>query len=289
MSGRHRLLLVDSELKNTPTVSCTSPRATTRPRWPATASGLPPTAVEAPPSRLRIVLADALDLHLDTGRTFFQRRGFQVLTASDGLAAFDLAVSERPTCVILDQFMPGLTGSEVCAKLKRNANTRDIPVVIVSAYDNEAVRQVGQDSGADSFVAKSEGREHLLDVVAKILHVRPRKSARVSARITVLFSVMEQGNGKETLGRALDLSEGGMCLEVNWPYEVDSRFHLRFTLPGERKKVNGEARVCWTAERSDDVLLLGLEFTTLSKENRQHLAAYINRWGERRARGYLAC
>jgi CheY-like chemotaxis protein len=241
------------------------------------------------PSRLRIVLADALDLDLEAGSTFLQRRGFQVLMARDGLAAFDLAVSGRPTCVILDQFMPGLTGSDICAKLKRNENTRDIPVVIVSAHDDEAVRQVCQASGANAFVAKSEGRERLLEVVAKILHIRHRESARIPARMTVVFTVTKQGNCKETLGKALDLSEGGMCLEVNWPYEADSRFHLRFTLPEETRKINAEVRVCWTAERSDDVFLLGLKFMNLSKEARQHLAAHIKRWSERRARRSLAC
>jgi len=69
--------------------------------------------------RLTVILADDVLLDLEIGRTFFQRSGFRVLTARGGLDALALAVSELPDVVVLDQFMPGLTGTEVCARLKR--------------------------------------------------------------------------------------------------------------------------------------------------------------------------
>jgi CheY-like chemotaxis protein len=65
--------------------------------------------------------------------------GYVVTEAADGLAGLELARSEEPDVIVLDLAMPGKTGDEVLRELKDASSTRDIPVIVVSAY----TRQLG--------------------------------------------------------------------------------------------------------------------------------------------------
>jgi len=223
--------------------------------------------------RLTVILADDVLLDLEIGRTFFQRSGFRVLTARGGLDALALAVSELPDVVVLDQFMPGLTGTEVCARLKARPDARRVPVVITTAADSEELRRECARVGVDALVPKSAGREELLRAVARILRVPERKSVRV----TVLFTVTSTVGGKETMGKAVDMSESGMALETNRRYDVGSQCELRFIAPGERQEFRMSARVTRVSGKPDGKHLLGLEFGEMPPQIRSRLNAYMDR------------
>ena len=219
--------------------------------------------------KLKILIADDLRLDLEIEKTFFERRGFEVFTASDGNAALSLAVSQLPALVILDQNMPGLNGTDVCAQLNQKA--QKIPVIIVGAQETEELEQASRNAGAKAFVAKSAGREHLLQIVGRILHIPIRKRLRV----TVLFSVETDGEKRQTLGQGVDVSEGGMCLEVNQQYELGSTLNLRFLLPGMKEYTEVAAKVSWVKEAQKGAYLTGLEFTDLSAMDRRRLSQFM--------------
>ena len=225
------------------------------------------------PAQLVVLLADDIRLELEIEKTFFQRSGFKVLTASDGPGALALAVAERPDLVILDQIMPGLSGSDVCRALKARTETREIPVVITSSSNSQEMESLCREAGAHSFVPKGGGREALLRTAARILRIPERRTAR----ITVFFSVKGYVGGKESLGRGIDLSEGGLSLETSRRYEPGTTFDLRFLLPGERYEQNAAARVVRASERADKTYLLSLEFTAMSIEDRQRLNLSLDR------------
>ncbi len=153
---------------------------------------------------------DDVQLELEIERTFFQRSGFQVLTARDGHEALAVALAERPDLVILDQVMPGLSGTDVCRALKLREETKGIPILITSITDRQDVRESCLQAGAEAFVPKSSGREALLHAAARILQVPERRMTR----LTVFFLVQEIVGAKESLGKGIDLSEGGIGLET---------------------------------------------------------------------------
>lgn len=85
-------------------------------------------------------------------RDAFEHHGFAVVTAADGEAGFELAVSERPSLVILDLMLPKKTGTEVCRDLRgRNIHT---PIIMLTARSEESDRVGGFDVGADDYVTK---------------------------------------------------------------------------------------------------------------------------------------
>ena len=78
----------------------------------------------------------------------------QLFMATSGEQALALCASQQPDLVLLDVMMPVMDGYEVCARLKANPLTRDIPVIFVTAHDDEAAEARGLDAGAVDFIAK---------------------------------------------------------------------------------------------------------------------------------------
>jgi diguanylate cyclase (GGDEF)-like protein len=74
--------------------------------------------------------------------------------ATSGEQALALCASKRPDLVLLDVVMPGMDGYEVCRRLKAEAATRDIPVIFVTAHNDEAAETLGLDVGAVDFISK---------------------------------------------------------------------------------------------------------------------------------------
>ncbi len=97
---------------------------------------------------------------------------FEVLTASNGRAALDLADAEQPDIILLDVMMPEMDGFEVCRRLKANTRTAHIPVVMVTALSDMGDRVTGLDAGADDFLTKPVNDLILLSRVKSLVRLK---------------------------------------------------------------------------------------------------------------------
>jgi two-component system cell cycle response regulator len=79
---------------------------------------------------------------------------FEVITAYNGEQALARVATDAPDIILLDVMMPGMDGFEVCRRIKSNAKTTHIPVVMVTALDQPSDRVTGLDAGADDFLTK---------------------------------------------------------------------------------------------------------------------------------------
>ncbi len=80
--------------------------------------------------------------------------GYKVLNEKDGINGLRLIEKERPDLIILDLMLPGMSGIDVCRKLKENPDLKDIPVIMVTAKSEEVDVVVGLELGADDYVTK---------------------------------------------------------------------------------------------------------------------------------------
>jgi two-component system phosphate regulon response regulator PhoB len=98
-----------------------------------------------------------------------EREGFAVLDAQDGEEALAVAREQKPDLVLLDWMLPLMSGIEVCRQLRRNPETRAIPVVMLTARGEEGDKLRGLDSGADDYVTKPFSPSELIARIRAVL------------------------------------------------------------------------------------------------------------------------
>jgi len=113
--------------------------------------------------------------------------GWTVETASDGRAALERLRAEACQLLILDLQLPGMDGLSVCAEVRRDKRTRDLPVVMLTARGDEADRVVGLEVGADDYVVKPFSPKELMARVRALF----RRIERPESQPPLLFSELE--------------------------------------------------------------------------------------------------
>ncbi len=103
---------------------------------------------------------------VDTLEYNLTRQGYQVCTARDGITALDVARREQPHAIILDIMLPGLDGFEVCRILRREMT---VPILMLTARDEEIDKVVGLEVGADDYLTKPFSMRELLARVKALL------------------------------------------------------------------------------------------------------------------------
>ena len=103
-----------------------------------------------------------------------EAEGFRVSRAADGEAGMQLVDEDPPDCIVLDWMMPRLSGIEVCRRLKIRSETRNIPVIMLSARSEEVDKVRGLETGADDYVVKPYSVSELMARVrAQLRRSRP--------------------------------------------------------------------------------------------------------------------
>jgi len=112
-------------------------------------------------------LADLLMWHFD-------REGYDIVRTADGDEALILAEERTPDLVILDWMIEGVSGIEVCRRLRRRASTAHVPIIMLTARGEESDRIRGLETGADDYVTKPfSPRELIARVGAVLRRMRP--------------------------------------------------------------------------------------------------------------------
>lgn len=98
-------------------------------------------------------------------RLALTRAGFRVIEAADGKEGVDLALKHKPALIIMDLMMPVMDGSVAVQRIKQNEATKDIPILILSAYARGEQAKRALEAGADEMISKTF---ILTDLVDKI-------------------------------------------------------------------------------------------------------------------------
>jgi two-component system phosphate regulon response regulator PhoB len=103
-----------------------------------------------------------------------EREGYRVLEAMDGEEALLVAAEEKPDLVLLDWMLPQLSGIEVCRRLRSRQETRNVPIIMLTARGEESDRIRGLDTGADDYLTKPFSMMELLARLRAVMRrIRP--------------------------------------------------------------------------------------------------------------------
>ncbi|HEX2502207.1 MAG TPA: response regulator [Methylomirabilota bacterium] len=209
-----------------------------------------------------LLVEDERDI-ADLVRYHVEKAGMRFVHAADGGAALRLARAERPDVALLDLMLPGLDGLEVCRQLRRDAVTRRLPIIMLTARGEEVDRVVGLELGADDYVVKPFSPRELLARIRAVLRRVEAAEPAPAGRATGALHVDEARHAVAVGGRPVELTakEFGLLvalmradgrvlnreqlLEAVWGYanaaEIESRtvdVHVRRL----RAKLGPEAR-----------------------------------------------
>ena len=110
-----------------------------------------------------------------------QKEGYEVTTASNGREALEKAASSKPDLIVMDVMMPEMDGFEALGKLKEDAQTSAIPVIMLTAKAQDADVFRGWQSGADLYLTKPFNPVELLSFVKRIFESQQEEQARPEA------------------------------------------------------------------------------------------------------------
>jgi DNA-binding response OmpR family regulator len=99
----------------------------------------------------------------------FDKEGYEIITASNGLEGLRKARQENPDLVVLDVMLPGLDGFEICHRLRSEAPTAKLPILMLSAKGQDADKTTAARVGANIFLSKPVDRAVLLSTVTDLL------------------------------------------------------------------------------------------------------------------------
>jgi class 3 adenylate cyclase len=120
----------------------------------------------------KILVVDDTPVNVKLLGDLLGAKGYAVVTASSGKEALEKIDADCPDLVLLDVMMPGMTGYEVCKKLRESPATATLPVVMVTALDPAQERVKGIEAGADDFLSKPINQPELLARVKSLLRVK---------------------------------------------------------------------------------------------------------------------
>lgn len=131
-------------------------------------------------------------------RLYLIQDGHRVMTAEDGVKAVEMARQRRPSLILLDLMLPGMSGEEVCSTLRKESN---VPIIMVTARVEEEDRLAGLDMGADDYIAKPFSPRELAARVRAVLRRTAREEARdhESGGMLVVDEVSVDLNGRTVM------------------------------------------------------------------------------------------
>ena len=151
----------------------------------------------------RILVVDDEPNNIRFLEALLESEGYITLSASSGLAALKMAKTSVPDIILLDIMMPVMDGFEVCKQLRADPNLQTLPIIFLTALDDDQSRLQGLDVMGDDYLTKPIKSQLLLTKIASILRLQKRRSQQVQQEINE--KVKEKA--KRQLSAAWDINQ----------------------------------------------------------------------------------
>lgn len=225
------------------------------------------------PTAKTVLIADDTAFVRDRFKTALESAGHHALTVRSAAELLARVRTELPRLdlLVIDLRLPHATGIEIVRSIRKMDGGR-LPILVFSGTVSSAdeVRELAA-LGIAGYVNEYAALQHILPSLAP--HLFPddfnrRGSPRVVLGIPIAYRV---GN---TIAAALtlNLSRGGIAIRTTNPLECDTSVRLRFRLPGSKKDIEADAKVCWKDAKAG----MGLQFERVDPEDQRAIDDFVD-------------
>jgi two-component system alkaline phosphatase synthesis response regulator PhoP/two-component system response regulator ResD len=131
-----------------------------------------------------ILIVDDEKNIVDLARMYLEKEGFRVRSASDGARALDMIDRSPPSLVVLDLMLPGVDGWEICKRVRASQTYGDLPIIMLTARDDDIDKIVGLELGADDYLTKPfNPRELVARIKAILRRAQPKTLTETPLRV----------------------------------------------------------------------------------------------------------
>jgi putative two-component system response regulator len=174
-----------------------------------------------------VLVVDDESANISVLTRMMKREGYRVVSAFNGQLALDAVVRERPDVVLLDVNMPDMDGFEACRRLKRDAATRLLPVILVTGLTTSTDRIRGIEAGADDFLSKPFDVDELRARVRSLTRMKRYTDELESAEsVIVSLALTIEARDPYTRGHCDRLARYGVALGAHLGLDDEQRIAL---------------------------------------------------------------
>ena len=204
-------------------------------------------------SKERILIVDDEPLNVKLFEAMLASDGCDIIKAYNGEQALEKVNDESPDIILLDVMMPGIDGFEVTRRLKGNGETKDIPIILITAMDNADFKAIGHEAGADEFLNKPIKAVELKSRVKSLLDT---KGYQDKLKVKIKSETEKNPDIKEKLL----FGENGRTPVVLVLEEQKDAKSIKMFLHGQPYQVivgnNAKDALSLTSQRQVDLILL---------------------------------
>lgn len=180
----------------------------------------------------KILLVDDVELFLELEKSLLVELGHELFTAMSGEEVLEKIDAISPDLMLLDLYMSGIDGDEVCRLLRSSERWKTLPIIMVTAAGRRNEIEKCLQSGCDDYVTKPVNKQELIEKIQRLLgNVKARKAPRESVGLPVHLE-SEKWSGTVW---ARDLSRNGIFLETTTEFPVGDVVSITLDLPGEKQ------------------------------------------------------
>ncbi len=117
----------------------------------------------------KILIVDDSPTEMHILKSAVEEAGHEVITAENGEDGVAAASAHKPNAILMDVVMPGMNGFQATRKISKNADTADIPIVMVTTKDQRTDREWGLRQGATAYLVKPVQKKELIDKINEVL------------------------------------------------------------------------------------------------------------------------
>ena len=175
----------------------------------------------------KVLVVDDERANVELLTRLMTREGYRVVSALNGALALDAVQRERPDVVLMDVNMPGVDGFEACRRLKLDAATRLLPVILITGLNTTEDRIRGIDAGADDFLSKPFAVDELRARVRSLTRIKRYTDDLESADSVILsLALTIEARDPYTGGHCERLARYGVALGAHLGLDEEQRIAL---------------------------------------------------------------